>query len=89
MDVVDGGDRESVRVCAGDDGYFLAVGVGVDLVNCSQEGALGIGLWGIGEWEELEEDWRGFLEVGREEELFEIWFNLGLYGPLLLVDADE
>lgn len=76
-------------VCAGDDGDLLPVGRGVDLVDRCQEGALGVGLRGVGEGQELEEDWRAFLEVRREQELLEIGFNFGLYGPLLLVDADE
>lgn len=35
-------------VCAGDDGYFLSVGAGVDFVDCCEEGALGVGLWCVG-----------------------------------------
>lgn len=89
MDIVDGCDGEPVGVCASDDGYFLSVGDGVDLVDCCEEGALRVGLWGIGEGEKFEEDGSSFLEVLWEEELFEVGFNFSIDGPFLLEDADE
>ncbi len=78
LDVVDGRDGEPVRAAPVMTAIFCPWGAEFDSRGPAVRKDAGRGLRGVGQGQELEEDWAAFLEVRREQELLDIGFNFGL-----------